>query len=73
MSTAEAVMTWQPIDTAIPATGQAVLLWGRLWRQPFVGIVLPDAMGSNCYLDGRDGVGMHAQAHYWMPIPDPPK
>lgn len=64
---------WQPIATAIPATGHPVALWGRGWRQPFVGIVLPEAMGTNCYIDGKDGHGMHMRADYWLELPEPPE
>jgi hypothetical protein len=64
-------MTWQPIETA-PIDGKPVALIGPIWRHPFVGVVLPDAMGVNCYLDGLVVGGMHMHATHWMPLPDPP-
>jgi len=61
---------WMPIETAPRHVN--VLLWGPIWRHPFVGQVAVFNGFDHAVIDlgGCDAV---AHASHWMPLPSPPK
>ena len=66
-------MLWQPIDTA-PRTGEAVLLWWKYSREPFIGRwgEIKGQKGWCC--DGDHHLPkQQKQCTHWMPLPEPPK
>ncbi len=66
-------MSWQSITTA-PKTGEAVLLWWKYCKEPFIGRWGELNGEKGWWCDGDYHVPKQ-QDHctHWMPLPGPPK